>query len=144
MFPEGIMKSADRSQRGASAVEFALVAPLFVALLFAIVEFGMILYTKGMLTHAAREGARYGVVFCTPRRTTTEISTEVRKYLNLSGLTDDANVTVTGAGGASGSALTVGVAYTYKFCVLPQNINNYLAGKMADLNLTATTIMYME
>jgi len=138
------MKSADRSQRGASAVEFALIAPLFVALLFAIVEFGMILYTKGMLTHAAREGARYGVVFVTPRRTSSEITTKVREYLNLSGLTDDANVTVAGAGGTSGNALTVDVTYTYRFWVMPKNITNFLAGKMADLDLRANTVMYME
>ncbi|RJR33847.1 MAG: pilus assembly protein [Deltaproteobacteria bacterium] len=140
------MKSADGKQRGASTVEFALIAPLFIALLFAIVEFGMILYTKGMLTHAAREGARYGVVFSTPRRTTAEITTKVREYLDLSGLTNTATVAVTYPDGTSdsGKRLRVDVNYTYNFLVLPQNINNYLAGKMTDLNLTADTIMYME
>lgn len=138
------MGSADQSQRGASAVEFAVIAPLFIAMLFAIVEFGMVLYTKGMVTHAAREGARYGVVYCTPRRTVSEITTEVRNYLNLSGLTESANVTVTGAGAASGAPLTVNVTYTYQFCVLPRDINDYLAGTLPNLNLTAATVMSME
>lgn len=138
------MKSADRRQRGASAVEFAVIAPLFIALLFAIVEFGMILYTKGMITHASREGARYGVVYCNPRRTVAEIQAVVQNYLNQCNLTSTATVTVNGAGGASGSPLTVTVAYTYQFFMLPKDINNYLAGRMANLNLTAATVMRME
>lgn len=138
------MGKADQRQSGATAVEFAVIAPLFIALLFAVVEFGMILYTKGMMTHAAREGARYGVIYGTPRRTATEIRNVVQEYLNLSGLTSTATVTVTGAGGNTGDSLNVKVDYTYQFLVLPQNINDYLAGTLADLNLTAETVMRME
>ncbi|MDD2904054.1 MAG: pilus assembly protein [Syntrophales bacterium] len=138
------MRKVDQRQQGASAVEFAVIAPLFIALLLSIVEFGMILYTKGMMTHAAREGARYGVVFCTPRRTAGEIETEVKKYLNLSGLTSPATVTVTGAGGNPGDILDVKVSYTYSFLVLPSDINNFTAGTLPDLNLTAETVMRME
>jgi len=138
------MRKVDQRQQGASAVEFAVIAPLFIALLLSIVEFGMILYTKGMMTHAAREGARYGVVFSTPRRTAGEIETEVKKYLNLSGLTSPATVTVTGAGGNPGDILDVKVSYTYSFLVLPSDINNFTAGTLPDLNLTAETVMRME
>ncbi|MFZ5453546.1 MAG: TadE/TadG family type IV pilus assembly protein [Thermodesulfobacteriota bacterium] len=138
------MGHVDKGQRGASAVEFAVVAPLFVALLFAIVEFGMILYTKGMMTHAAREGARYGVVYCTPRRTVGEIQNVVQHYLNLSGLTSGAVVTVTGAGGDTGGTLNVKVSYNYDFMVVPQNVNSILAGTLPNLTLTAETVMRME
>jgi len=44
--------------RGAAAVEFALVFPLLVVLLFGIVEFGSIYNAQVMITGAAREGAR--------------------------------------------------------------------------------------
>ncbi len=139
------MKSADQRQRGASAVEFAILAPLFVALLFAIVEFGLILYTKGMLTHASREGARFGVVYGTPPRGSAEIEAVVRNYLNQSGLTNTASVTVTGVAGASGSPLDVKVDYTYRFFVLPQDMNRFLDGSLpSTLNLTAETVMLME
>ena len=133
-----------KGQRGASAVEFAVITPLFVALLFAIVEFGMVLYTKGMMTHAAREGARYGVVYSTPRRDAVSIENEVKQYLNLSGLTNEATVTVSGAGGNTGDILDVKVTYNYEFMVLPKDINSYLAGTMPDLTLTAETVMRME
>ena len=133
-----------KGQEGASVVEFAVITPLFVALLFAIVEFGMVLYTKGMITHAAREGARYGVVYSTPRRDAVSIENEVKQYLNLSGLTNEATVTVTGAGGNTGDILDVKVSYNYEFMVLPKDINNFLAGTMPDLTLTAETVMRME
>jgi len=142
------MGSAKHRQRGATAVEFAVLAPLFIALLFAIIEFGMIIYAKGMTTFASRWGARFGVVYCTPRKTAGEIETEVRKYLNEVGLTAPASVTVTWPDGLTepiaGKRLDVRVDYTYQFYVLPQNINNYLAGRMPDLNLTAETVMLME
>lgn len=44
--------------RGAAAVELALVLPLLLALLFGIFEFGRLFYTQIALSNAAREGAR--------------------------------------------------------------------------------------
>src|SRR5262245_20064217 len=43
---------------GAAAVEFALVLPLLVILIFGIIDFGRMLNAKITLTEAAREGAR--------------------------------------------------------------------------------------
>lgn len=138
------MRRADRNQKGASAVEFAIIAPLFISLVFAVVEFGLIVYTRGMMTHASREGARYGVVYCTPRRTQDEIRTKVRESLDLVGLTSSATVDVVGAAGASGAPLTVTVNYTYEFFALPKNVSNFCGGKMGNLDMTATAEMRME
>jgi Flp pilus assembly protein TadG len=46
------------SERGAAAVEFALVVPLILAFLLGIIEFGNAYNTQISLTQAAREGAR--------------------------------------------------------------------------------------
>jgi hypothetical protein len=43
-------------------VEFALVAPMFFLLIFAIIEFGRYVYYAQVLNNAAREGARYAIV----------------------------------------------------------------------------------
>jgi hypothetical protein len=57
-----------RSQRGRhkrpgqALVEFALVAPLFFVLLFAIVEAGRFIFYYETLNNATREGARYAIV----------------------------------------------------------------------------------
>ncbi|WP_227242550.1 TadE/TadG family type IV pilus assembly protein [Paraburkholderia caribensis] len=49
---------ARRRQRGASAVEFALVFPLFFMIFYAIVTFSLIFVAQQSLTLAAEEGAR--------------------------------------------------------------------------------------
>ena len=51
-----------RDQDGAAAVEFALLLPLLVLLLFGIIEFGLAFNTRIQATNAAREGARMAVV----------------------------------------------------------------------------------
>jgi Flp pilus assembly protein TadG len=48
-----------KSERGASIVEFALVAPVFIMLLMGTVSAGAIYNSKMNLTYAAREGTRY-------------------------------------------------------------------------------------
>lgn len=45
-------------ERGAAAVEFAVVLPLLVTMLFGIIELGFIFNRWITVTHAAREGVR--------------------------------------------------------------------------------------
>ena len=45
-------------ERGAAAVEFALVVPLLLVLLFGIIEFGKTMHAQSTLSAATREGAR--------------------------------------------------------------------------------------
>ncbi|MGK7222254.1 TadE/TadG family type IV pilus assembly protein [Kocuria flava] len=47
-----------RTERGAAAVEFALVVPILLALLLGIIEFGRAYNMQISLTHAARETVR--------------------------------------------------------------------------------------
>jgi Flp pilus assembly protein TadG len=47
-----------RGERGASAVEFALIVPLLVLLVIGIAEFGHAFQVQGTLSAAAREGVR--------------------------------------------------------------------------------------
>ncbi|MFT4471609.1 TadE/TadG family type IV pilus assembly protein [Arthrobacter sulfonylureivorans] len=55
------MKSRN-SERGAAAVEMAIVLPLLVLILMGIMEFGRVFYVQISLSHAAREGARYAAI----------------------------------------------------------------------------------
>lgn len=47
-----------RDERGAGAVEFALIVPLLLVLVLGIAEFGHAFSVQGTLSAAAREGAR--------------------------------------------------------------------------------------
>jgi Flp pilus assembly protein TadG len=48
--------------RGQALVEFAIVAPIFFVLLFAIIEAGRFILFYETLNNATREGARYAIV----------------------------------------------------------------------------------
>jgi hypothetical protein len=49
-------------QRGQALVEMALVLPIFLFVLYSIIEFGRYVYTVQVLNDAAREGTRYAIV----------------------------------------------------------------------------------
>ncbi len=66
-----------RSQWGAHAVEFALVALVFFTLLIGIMEFGRWLFTLNAMTEMTRWGARLAVV-CTKDAAVAAIRTRVR------------------------------------------------------------------
>ncbi|KMW45264.1 TadE/TadG family type IV pilus assembly protein [Ralstonia insidiosa] len=57
--------AARRRMAGAAGVEFTLLFPLILLLVFGVIEFGAALYDKAILTNASREAARSGVAFCT-------------------------------------------------------------------------------
>lgn len=50
-----------KDRKGQTLIEFALVAPLFFILLFAIVDLGWMFYVNLTMQHAVREGTRYAV-----------------------------------------------------------------------------------
>jgi Flp pilus assembly protein TadG len=127
-------------ERGTALVEFALAVPLIVAVLFGLVEFGYVVYAKGVITNASREGARFGVVLSTPRKTEAEVQAKVQEYLTKSGFTDPVTVAAPGAGGAGGTALNVNVSYTYTFQVLPRFVKDLVGS----ITMTANSVMLME
>jgi len=51
-----------KDQRGAAAVEFALVLPIFIFLVFGIIQYGFYFWTAETANSAAREAARRVVV----------------------------------------------------------------------------------
>jgi hypothetical protein len=51
-----------RTSLGQALAEFALVAPLFFLILFAIIDFGRYVYYVQVINNAAREGTRYAIV----------------------------------------------------------------------------------
>lgn len=53
---------ANKKERGATLVEFAIGATVFLTAMFAVLEFGRALWVHNALSDAARRGARYAVL----------------------------------------------------------------------------------
>jgi Flp pilus assembly protein TadG len=75
---EKVCRTCRRNRLGAAAVEFAIVAPVFFLLVFGMVEYGRMIMVQQVLTNAAREGARVGVL---DSSTYTDVQTAVNNYL---------------------------------------------------------------
>jgi Flp pilus assembly protein TadG len=133
-----------KSHKGASAVEFAIVLPLLIVLIFGIIEFSVALYDKAMITNASREGARAGIVFSDPRIGDDEIRSVVNNYCGSHLITfggpTGITTTIEREGANSGDSLTVRVAYQYTFLILP----SFVADLTGGINMAAETVMRME
>ncbi|HSF68296.1 MAG TPA: TadE/TadG family type IV pilus assembly protein [Nitrospiraceae bacterium] len=130
------------NERGASAAEFALLLPVLLTILFGIIEFGMIMYGREVVTNATREGARAGIVQGPPKRTVSEITAIASNYLTATGINPaDVTFTVTGAGLVSPNTLTVNATYLYQFLIpyIPT-----VVGIPNPLTITTQTVMRHE
>ncbi len=72
--------------RGQSMTEFALIAPLLFLVLFAIVQFGVLMLTKSALTYATREGARVASIHGSEPNANDQICAALRNGLVSSGI----------------------------------------------------------
>ena len=140
-----------KNERGAMAVEFALITPILLLLVVGIIEFGILLVNQAMLTNASREAARAGIVASNPRPSGTAITSIVNAYLTNAGLNaGSATVTVQNltTGVTCGATpcctgfqhdLSVRVIYAYSFVALPSLISGF-----STPTLGATTRMKCE
>jgi Flp pilus assembly protein TadG len=140
---------AMKDRRGASAVEFALVLPLLIVLLFGIVEFGLLMYNKAVITNASREGARAGIVF-SPRPDETSIKKVASDYADPRVVSFGAKRVTdpsvpSGKCTAFGNDLIVNVSYPYQFLVFSNVVSLLGSGTMSNtVTLTARTVMKCE
>ena len=136
-------------QRGAAGLEFALVFPLLLLVVFGIIEFATIFYNKAVLTNASREGARVGVLYRTDADKNrldpdpTEIKNTIINYCSTNLINYNGNAVLT-AGDIPAPTwdddyLTVTVNLPYGFLVLP----NFIGGSPT-LTISAQTIMRRE
>lgn len=137
-----------KSQNGVAAVEFGIILPFLLVVIFGIIEFGLLMYNKQVLTNASREGARAGIVQASPHISETAIKGIVTDYSSKSllvnfGATTSPTIT-TGTCTGFGDDLTVSVTYTYNFFAFP-NVIKLLNGTFSNsIDLQATTVMRCE
>lgn len=127
-----------RRDRGAAAVEFALLLPLLLLLIFGIIDFGRALNAQITLTQAAREGARLAAL--------GEPNVVSGTQAAATGLSPVAvSVTSCPVNAGTGANATVKVSYTFSF-VTPLSALSGLFGSAlpSTLTLTAQGVMPCE
>jgi Flp pilus assembly protein TadG len=114
--------------RGQALTEFALVIPVFLLVLSAILDFGFMLYSRMTVINAAREGARAAVIYPDPTQIPTVAAQRAQSAAQQAGLTiSTSNVSAgcvatksascdfaTKTGSQPGDSVRVRVTYQYK------------------------------
>lgn len=127
-------------QRGAAIIEMALTMPLLLVFLFGIINFGIALYNKAVITNASREAARAGIVFSSDAIDYGAVEAVAENYCANRLITFGADDSVTAtAGDADAETLRVQVSYNF------QSIAGELVPGMSGLlTLSAETLMKYE
>lgn len=97
------------SERGAVAVEFAILAPVLVMLLLGIIEFGRAYNVQISLTNAAREGVRAMAINSSQPLAMTAAKNAAQQ---LSPALTDGNITFSGTNCTEGAQMTVTISYS--------------------------------
>ncbi len=129
-----------RKEKGQSMVEFALVLPLFLIVMFIIADFGVGFSRWLVLTNSTREGAREGTVGAS----VAEIQDRTASTSN--GLLDAGDVVVTyedfaSDGVGQGDAVAVSADYEYNLITPLGRILNLTFGS---ITLSSCTDMRLE
>lgn len=101
------LRTLRQEQDGAAAVEFAIIAPMFFALLLSVIDVGRYMWTLNTIQYATDEAVRAGAI---QELSNAEIKNRVAKAVAPISSTE---VAVTVA--SSSDALTVTANSTYRF-----------------------------
>lgn len=120
------------SEKGQSLVEFALVLPVFIVILFGIMEFGRIWETVNVMTSAAREGARIAAIGGSGSTQASQTAMNVLAAARL----EDATVSIEGPNSENEIVVTVTVVY--------RPLTGSLVPGVGTMSLTRSTTMHWE
>ncbi len=108
---------------GSTAAEFAFVAPVLILLLFGIMEYGRLLWTKNSLEYAVERAARCAAIYYNKGTSCTDASaTQSYAVSQVNGVTGaavaSAAFTVTYSGGPPPTTACVSASLPFAFLVL--------------------------
>ncbi len=124
-------------QRGQSAVEFALILPIFLAMALGLIDFGRAYFENHVLLNAAAEGARVGSL---PRGGEAEVITAANEVLDSGGV-DGATILADNVGSAARVGSTSEVTVSVPFHTLT---GSFVPGWTGTITLSQTVRMRHE
>jgi hypothetical protein len=135
---EQAARHPDRHERGVALVEFAMVLPLLLVLVFGIIDFGRAFQTWITLTNAAREGARLGTV-------SQDAQAVVQRCQSTAGVSG-VSCSVSGLPGMTGQDVTVTARYTLRFITPIGSVISLLGGQglQTSFNMSSSATMRIE
>jgi Flp pilus assembly protein TadG len=129
-----------RGELGQSLVEFSLVLPIMLLLLFALVDFGRAFHTWLVVTNSAREGARAASV--------QKPEADIRARINqTAGSLDTSKLTIqlTNVQGPRGTTVEVDLTYAFQYVTPIGGILNFVSGgNLATPTIGNSTSMRLE
>jgi len=133
-----------RSESGAAAVEFALVVPILLLIVFGVITFGMVFASQLSMNSAARDAARAGVVqnLNATGLSCSAIATQARTQVDpLGGKATDVAVTVTGPDGSTSCSIAKNTAAVTgsSATTMCTNSNTYSGQLVVKLTYTANS-----
>jgi Flp pilus assembly protein TadG len=134
-----------KNESGNAVIEMAFTLPLLLVVVMGIFDFGLMFQRFEILTNAAREGARVGVL---PGYTTNDAISRANAYLATSNITG-ATVTAVPASVSIGTpavakpAITVTVTYVYDYLWIGP-ILNLVGSDLGTVTLRAVSTMRSE
>ncbi len=143
--PARIGLAPSDGSRGQNLLEFALVVPVFLLMVFGIIDFGRAIVSYALLSNSAREGARAGIFpgsFSPPGQQDAEIRAAVNSQTLFMGTIPSGDITITPASQASRtSGGTITVAVTYAFTPITPLVSNVVG---STITMTAQSTMLIE
>lgn len=144
---EKVYRLCRKNRRGAAAVEFAIVAPVFFLMIFGMIEFGRMVMVQQVITNASREGARLAVLDGTNNQAVKDAVDVYLAAARVSGAStrvfvgsDDGSEDV--APNTAGYGDPVGVVITIAFSQVSWLPSPMIIGGATEL--TASTVMRRE
>lgn len=136
-----------QNEKGQALVEFTMILPLFLLLLFAMVDFGRAFYTWLVVTNAAREGARIAAVQSDDATINGRIYQSFCSNYPSSCTLDPAKLSIskTNVQGSRGTPVKIDLTYNFQYATPIGAVLNFMSGgSIATPVIKAHTSMRLE
>jgi Flp pilus assembly protein TadG len=146
-------------ERGSELIEMAIVTPVLLLIVAGIFDFGMMFRSWEVVTNAAREGARVGVL---PSFADADVVARVQQYMQASGVANACTQQTASGGACPASACSVCVSiqtlpsgagtFSARYVTVTSRqplpslsvIASFFGGNFSSIDLTATSAMRTE